>query len=702
MRIGNVIFGSKDVKKLESVYELTSQVGQMQQYIEQFRNSNWMIPPVQPLDNQMLQKNTSGICINLMARDLANIREYAVRIVPGIETNEPLPSMHWLNDLLENPNRALKLPYYEIKRLSIVNLLLTGNAFIYTPLNGRKQPVQMWVLPADWRVRAVPGVNTYIEYYKITTQNSVIEIPSYELCHIKTLKNAKLWERNFFMGSPIDIETAMDYIGSEAGVAAFLDKMFRTDSVAQLYLKTNSELTDYAEVIKTKSMITDLNITRQMKVIAPPGAEILPIPTTNWGESAMIEYVKTNQFERMICRNFGIPYGYFNSESQQNVATAQENRNTYFTSNIEPRQRLYESFFNMHWSQYEPLLGINHKQYVPKDTMSDLKTMEFKIMYGIMTRNEARLLDGLEPLEGGDIPLTPTTVTNWTVTNSNPALSEPKQASTPLPANEPKQLSEPVQDDAAKSIESESSKKKAWKKLDNIAQKSKSKIEGNIQTVLTDLRDYILKKAQKDTTKEVNLDIDKWQSILSNSVSPEIKSLILTIVSDMLDEWDSTGSLTDYEKEIQKATRDSTDLIKESINTIKSDLKNSIQKLVDDNIDISKEELNSKIQDLVREKFNGNAKNDGYIKARSELIAQTTATSMTTKGQDIVIKRLNLKKVWLSQRDADVRGSHRMMDGQEAVNNMFNVNGTYCERPADPVLPAKEVCNCRCYLLAKK
>ena len=114
-------------------------------------------------------------------------------------------------------------------------------------------------------------------------------------------------------------------------------------------------------------------------------------------------------------------------------------------------------------------------------------------------------------------------------------------------------------------------------------------------------------------------------------------------------------------------------------------------------------ELNSLIKQTIIDAFEGTAATEGFIKYKSELISTTTTTYSQGASQKVISDELELDRVWISQRDGDVRPSHRKVDGQRAnKSGLFEVGGYKTEHPAGSGLPAKEACNCRCITISQK
>lgn len=87
-------------------------------------------------------------------------------------------------------------------------------------------------------------------------------------------------------------------------------------------------------------------------------------------------------------------------------------------------------------------------------------------------------------------------------------------------------------------------------------------------------------------------------------------------------------------------------------------------------------------------------------------VMETQAASESTKDLKAEALRITPElaigyltfKVWNSQHDGRVRGTHVAADTQEQPSNQpFKVGGSDLRYPGDPAGPIREIANCRCY-----
>jgi len=105
-------------------------------------------------------RGTVFACLQHRANALANLDFKSYRM--NNFSLEEQGQFHWTNELLRNPN-----PFFTRSQVFtyIENWLsINGNAFIWTPTNGYRVPVQMWVLNPT-RVRVIKGSDTFVDGY---------------------------------------------------------------------------------------------------------------------------------------------------------------------------------------------------------------------------------------------------------------------------------------------------------------------------------------------------------------------------------------------------------------------------------------------------------------------------------------------------------------------------------------------------------
>jgi len=225
---------------------------------------------------------------------------------------------HWTNELLRNPNafftRSQVFTYIE-NWLSI-----NGNAFIWTPTNGYRVPVQMWVLNPT-RVRVIKGSDTFVDGYVYqSAQEGNIAIPEKEMIHLARIHPAARQEEivgmNMF-GVGL-VTAAMEYSNINNEVSEYLARLFKNNTVPPLIAKYPERMDD-DEWSRLKARWNEELPDYKLRALLESGLG-LELPPK--GELAISYDSVSNDTRSQIAQVFGVPPGMLTGE-YQNRATAQ-------------------------------------------------------------------------------------------------------------------------------------------------------------------------------------------------------------------------------------------------------------------------------------------------------------------------------------------------------------------------------------------
>ena len=626
-------------------------------------------------------KNWSGTCVIKRATKVGSVNNYIVD-----KKGEAVEDT-WLNELLLEPNPVFNSTFSEIKELIVKWLDYTGNAIVYTPITeGSKVPAQMWVMPSDNRMQIiVDGLE--ITEYRILTPSGYKSLDPAEVCHIKTLNPSIDWKKNFYIGSPIAMMAAIDAIETDLDIKKFLRDSFEADTIAPLVLSNPQEFESQEQIAQLKKSIKDQNLNRKIAAALENGMTLDPIPTTGIGSQAIADSLKKQTNAILIAAAFGVPFGLLDTTSQQNVATAQENKNTFLTDTIDPLLKRIERSLTQHFSKWNDGLAIVHDEFVIENQKLELERQRIFLDYGIKTRNEVRIENGYDIIEGGDEPLVPSNLTTW----NNAKEPETKK----------------------KSIKnwdgmSEEDKVKYWKTINDIVTPFEKQIYTGANYSIISMGDELIahlknnhKSIKSGTVLAVfdEFDFDRFHKIIADNTEAGVSGLIQTMVNHTNRTYG--GGNTDYSTAISRAVKESTNKITPSIDVIRDGLRDDLIKTISENPYADIEDLYKIIEDDFSREFYGDANTEGLGIARARMIAQTTATYSTGSAQLIVFKELGLNKRWVTQRDGKVRPTHRKADGQKPdAKGFFHIGTDKMKQPAGGK-EADENVNCRCYLFAE-
>ena len=166
-----------------------------------------------------------------------------------------------------------------------------------------------------------------------------------------------------------------------------------------------------------------------------------------------------------------------------------------------------------------------------------------------------------------------------------------------------------------------------------------------------------------------------------------IESACLSVQNELLKslelgDQDLTGEVG---QQIKDLANESSAKIRESVDVMKSE----IRQVIENNAGLPKDEM----KEALKTKF------VQLSEGRAKTIANTTSANVTSGMQHVVYKDLGFKMMWLTQRDGDVRPAHVQADGSmQGADGYFTVGGEKTTRPLGSGLSAGNSINCRCQI----
>ncbi len=596
---------------------------------------------------------------------------------------EELGRGHWTNELLSNPN-----PYFTRSQVFsyIENWLsINGNAFIWTPTNGYRVPLQMWVLNPT-RMRVIKGDNNFIDGYVYqSAQEGNIAIPEKEVIHLAKIHPAARPEEiigmNIF-GVGL-VSAALEYANIDQEVSAYLARLFENNTVPPL-IATFPERFDADEWHKLKAAWNEELPDYKLRALLGGGMQLQLPPK---GELSISYDSVSRDTRAQIAQVFGVPPGMLDG-SFQNRATAEVQFAIFRQNTIDPEALYIAEEFTRHFRRWEEDVLIEAQPYTYEDPALDMQKEEFELKWGLKTINEARANRGYDKIKDGDIPLIAGGyMPLQSVANPAPVPMVPRKL----------QRAYGIQNRAKLPLITAESKDLFWRNYDGLTTIASDNVNAVVEQMIATIQDQVFEQIESGaismTDVEVSLDelVDFEEAIFE--ACETVKQELLTQFS--LGAEDLSGAVG---QEIQAITTESANKIRESIGVIKEE----VQKTIVANSSKTKDEL----FEILTNQFTS------LKTSRARTIANTTAANVTSGMQHTVYKDLGFKMMWLTQRDSKVRPSHARLDGsfQDAKgkfaveteskaadgNTITTIETT--ERPLGRGLSASNAINCRCQL----
>ena len=616
-------------------------------------------------------KGTVFACLQHRANALSAIKFNTFR-----ENNyslEELSRSHWINELLANPN-----PYFTRSQIYgyIENWLsINGNVFIWTPTNGYRVPLQMWVLNPT-RVRVIKGSDNFVDSYVYqSAQDGNIPLPEKEIIHLARLNPAARPEEivgmNMF-GVGL-VQAALDYANLDAEQSAYLQRMFSNDAMPPLIAKYPDRY-DYDEWQKLKAQWNEEMPNHKLRALLSGGLSLELPPKSELG----VTYDSVSSDTRkQIAQVFGVPPGMLTGD-YSNRATAEVQWAIFRQNTIDPEALYIAEEFTRHFRRWEDNALVEAESYQYEDPIVKLQEEEFELKWGIKTINDARADRGYDKLPDGNVPL----VANGFVPLDSLTLGIPSPAVTKSMEN--KLITSSFTSDDYLTSEL-TDKDYFWRRYDDLTTKNTISIENIVSGAIGDLTKQINRKLKMNNTNLKGLDFsDKAYADYFDVLIEACDNIEAELIRDL--NLDPDNIPPTIEKLINDSTIESVNQLKESGDVIKEEVLRTFDKVkATADPEIISNALNKKFKSLEV--------------SRAKTIAQTTSAKATATTQYTVFKENGLKMMWLSQRDGRVRFAHQQADGKFPNSaGYFTVGGEKTTRPLGPGLSVGNVVNCRCQL----
>jgi HK97 family phage portal protein len=620
-------------------------------------------------------RGTVFACLQHRANALSGIKFDAYK-----EQNwekEELGRGHWTSELLANPN-----PYFTRSQVFgyIENWLsINGNAFIWTPTNGYRVPLQMWVLNPT-RMRVIKGENNFIDGYVYqSAQEGNIAIPEKEVIHLAKLHPASRPEEiigmNIF-GVGL-VSAALEYANIDREVSAYLARLFANNTVPPLIAKF-PERFDQDEWQKLKSAWNEELPDYKLRALLGGGMQ-LELPPK--GELAVSYDAVSRDTRAQIAQVFGVPPGMLDG-SFQNRATADVQWAIFRQNTIDPEALYIAEEFTRHFRRWEEDVLIEAQPYTYADPDADLRQEEFELKWGIKTINEARGARGYDPVPEGNVPL----IASGLVPLQNVANPAP------VPVAARKLL---TRSNGKLPLITADAKDLFWRNFDGITEANAGSLENVIEMIIAQIKEQVFQLADEGVLTLATVDIPEaelaqYDAIIAEACNEVAQELYATLAIE--------GGVPPT-AEVVALVEESSAKIRDSIGVIKQE----VQATLTANAGKDKDELFK----ILTSKF------DSLQTSRARAIANTTAANVTSGMQYAVYKDEGFEMVWLTQRDSRVRPSHARMEGskqgadgyftvvnevRDSEGNIISTTTEKAKRPLGEGLSASNAINCRCQL----
>lgn len=622
----------------------------------------------------------SGIvyaCVDLRAKTVARAKFRVYQEIDSDELEE-LSSGHDAYKFLNKINPYLTR--FQFFYITVVNLDLTGNAFWYIPRYPDGIPREAWVIPSGL-VRIVPKNAIEVSHYEVYLNGEIVKFQTDEILHFKYPD-----PKSFFWGKG-PLQAVLISAEADEYMRQYWQKFFENSGVIK-YAFESEPGTSLQTLQKFREDLINLysgieNAGRP--AVLPPGVKIRPVQLT----PAELDWIKSRQvtIEDIIVA-FGTPKSKLGLETGINKAIAEASDYTFKADVIEPILTLFDEILTKFMRErFDENLVVLHDSVVPKDRETQLNEYTRFLQWGVITQNEIRKKEGFKPYPGGD--------TFWFPVNYAPigVMEENKDIRYEL------SFKQETRNVNTLDIE--------WRRISTFAKRWENIIELKFRSLFKEQMNEILRKLMQKRAYElrkiedfIDLDIERWVERFRGEVEEVVLDMLKAAFERAIENMGESTDVYSFTKDNQ--------IVVEILNALNSQIRDINETTLRQLNDLLRDELAQwdgsaeklrEIANKIREYFNSVALQ------RARAIAITTATAGINASTQYALEEAGVRyKVWLSQRDARVRDSHKELDGEKvSIDSAFKVRSrkglAILRFPGDPQAPAEEVVNCRCYII---
>lgn len=371
-----------------------------------------------------------------------------------------------------------------------------------------------------------------------------------------------------------------------------------------------------------------------------------------------------------ICILTGVPKSLLASTNDVKFDNAEADRSIFLAETIKPLVETLKTNLD------EKLLPkdkfLSYKDPVPENVDQTLKKIENGIKNYYMTINEARAIQGLDPIDGGDVVMHPFNLLPLGETKETD-----KAKSVKTKENEP--VEHPLKDPEIRRVYSDMQIKRMDAAEGGFLKVAKAYFEGQRDRVLQAVEPKGVEKNLIDDALNINLEIKIGKEMFGAfllSVLEEAGSDAMTVADSSYD-FQISAQIASWLESRQ-------DIFLRTIN------ETSLGQLQGEFTDsLAAGESRDKLVKRIRNVY------DKIYENRAPTIARTEIHAINQYGTYQGYKQAGLPtKIWVAVIDERTRDSHVDVDGEEVpINTPFSNGLMY---PGDTNGPAEEVINCRC------
>jgi HK97 family phage portal protein len=401
----------------------------------------------------------------------------------------------------------------EIIELTQLHIDLAGRAYWYLAYNKLGIPNEIWVLPPN-KVKIVPSEQDFIAGYTYTSGVEKIPLERREIIR-------------FTMPDPLNPYGAVGYvqpsvveIDSENYAGKWNRNFFFNSARADAVLEYEDKLTDEEfERLREQWRSKYQGLSRAHKIAILEGG--VKYKQIQIAQKDMDFAELRKQTRENLLFTFGMPLSVMGISENVNRANAEAGDYTFARWLVKPRLTRIKNKLNEQLVPKFPKakgVELDHDEVVPETVEQKRELGESGVKAGWMTINEARKLNGLDPVPNGDVFLIPFNML-------------------PTPADKPIQAPPSAEAPKSKSIfEAEAQKEAFWKVYITKAENYERLLVKSLKDMFSKQEKLALERFKNDPRPNINLiDQSEARKQFTEAVETPLKDLLINSLEDAAD-----------------------------------------------------------------------------------------------------------------------------------------------------------------------
>lgn len=344
---------------------------------------------------EMFGKNPRLAVVDRIASDLSTCTGKLYRI-DDATGDEVEITRHPFLDFMAHPNPLYEMTSGACWRLLQIYLELKGEGYFVYEFDAMGRPVELWPLPTNW-VQQTPYIGH--PFYEIKTTGGLIrQIPVDDVFCMKDLNPLDPYKRGLGMA-----EALADEIETDEYAAKFQKKFFYNDATPATLISMPKSTKEQRMRFREEWNARFRGPFNSHGIATVDGDVTVTKLAENMRDMDMIEGRKF--IRDAVLEHFGVPREIMGITESSNRATSEAAQYIYAQNVIMPRLNRREDAIN---TQLLPFFGTDliwhFDDVVPRSQEFDKAKGIDGWNAGLLTKDEARELLGMEPCEtGGDV-----------------------------------------------------------------------------------------------------------------------------------------------------------------------------------------------------------------------------------------------------------------------------------------------------------